>query len=319
MTDVRDQHGPTAADGVEPQDLLAALGEAVIATRLCGEVFYWNPAAESLYGWTAEEAAGRNIDELHVPAMAREVSAGILDAVRRGTSWTGGLPVRRKDGTIFTALVTDSGIYRDGKLVGIIGVSTNLGSALRPLLERSTDAALVLRSDAVVTYASPAVGQLFGWDADRLLGDSIVPLLHPEDRVTLADFLEAVVTSPGAHSPVEIRVRGDDDWAWAEAALTNLLDDPGVRGVVCNLRRSPRRAAQEDAEKRARQLQTALDSRILIEQAKGFLAQRDEISPEDAFATIRRHARSHSEATHDVCRMVLKGQFPPRLAGPPAR
>jgi len=27
---------------------------------------------------------------------------------------------------------------------------------LRPLLERSTDAALVLRSDGVVTYASPA-------------------------------------------------------------------------------------------------------------------------------------------------------------------
>ena len=77
------------------------------------------------------------------------------------------VPVRRKNGTRFPALVTDAGVYRDGVLVGIVGVSTNLGMALRPLLDRSTDAALVLRSDGLVTYASPAVRQLFGWSDRR--------------------------------------------------------------------------------------------------------------------------------------------------------
>jgi hypothetical protein len=52
--------------------------------------------------------------------------------------------VRRKDGSRFPALVTDAGVYRAGVPVGIIGVSTNLGTALRPLLERSTDAGLVV-------------------------------------------------------------------------------------------------------------------------------------------------------------------------------
>ena len=315
MTDVQEDH-QLWAGGVPAEDVLASLGQAVIATRLDGRIIYWNPAAEELYGWTAEEALGCDISELTATEMARDLGDDIMDALRQGIPWSGGFPVRRKDGTVFTALVTDTGLYHDGELVGMVGVSTNLGSALRPLLERSTDAALVLRSDAVVTYASPAVEQLFGWDVDALLGDSIVPLLHPDDRVALADFLQAVVTAPGAHSPVEIRVRRGADWEWAEAALTNLLDDPGVRGVVCNLRRSPRRAAQEDAEKRARQLQTALDSRILIEQAKGFLAQRDDIDPEVAFELIRRYARSHNAPTHEVCRMVLTGQFPPR--GEPA-
>src|SRR5512143_2533253 len=148
---------------------LAALGQAVITTDLEGVVVYWNPAAQELYGWPAEEALGRNIATLSVPDVAQEVAADIMAALLEGVPWSGGFPVRRKDGSMFPALVTDSGIYQDGNLVGIIGVSTNLGTALRPLLERSTDAALVLRSDAVVTYASPAVQQLFGWEAEPLV------------------------------------------------------------------------------------------------------------------------------------------------------
>lgn len=240
-----------------------------------------------------------------------------MESVRQGGSWTGGFPVRRKDGTMFPALVTDSGIYREGQLVGIIGVSMNIGRMAAPFLERSTDAALMLRSDAVITYASSAVRQLFGWDEEALVGAAFVPLIHPDDRQGLADLLDQVVTAPGAHPPLELRVKQDDAYVWAEAALTNLLDHPDVRGVVCNLRPSIRRMALEAAEERARQLQTALDSRVVIEQAKGYLAARDGITPEEAFTVIRDHARRHRLRTHDVCRAVLAGE--PVTPGPGRR
>jgi PAS domain S-box-containing protein len=105
-------------------------------------------------------------------------------------------------------------------LVGIVGVSTHIGHAIDPLLGRSSDAALVLRSDAVVSYASPAASQLFGWDIDEVVGTSIVPLLHPDDLAKLADFLGEVSTTGGAHPPIDIRVRARGDWVWAEATLT---------------------------------------------------------------------------------------------------
>ena len=130
----------------EAAELLDSLGKAVIATALDGTVRFWNRAAERLYGWTAEEAVGENIANLSVPEVAQDVAEDIMETIRGGGSWSGGFLVRRKDGSMFPALVTDSGIYRDGELVGIVGISINIGRTARPLLERSTDAALMLRS-----------------------------------------------------------------------------------------------------------------------------------------------------------------------------
>jgi AmiR/NasT family two-component response regulator len=53
------------------------------------------------------------------------------------------------------------------------------------------------------------------------------------------------------------------------------------------------------------QLQTALDSRILIEQAKGIVAERESITPEQAFDKIRRQARSRRMKLHDVSAEII--------------
>ena len=301
-------------EAISAAEQLAAIGQAVITTDPKGVIVYWNEAAERLYGWTAEEVVGLDIAEVTVSEVGQDTAAAIMAALRAGTPWSGGFPVRRKDGSAFPALVTDSGIYRDGEIVGIIGVSTNLGSAIRPLLERSTDAALLLRHDAVITYASPAVELLFGWDQDSLIGTSIVGLLHEEDRHALADLLDDVVRHPGVHTPAEVRVQAGDEWRWTEAAFTNLLDDPTVRGVVCNLRPSYARLAREQAELRARQLETALQSRLVIELAKGYLVGRDGLTPDEAFHALRDHARAHRLTLHDVCGRVVAGE--PLIAPP---
>ena len=295
-------------DWFTPAEILDAIGQAVIVTDLERRIVYWNDAAEDLYQWTAEEALGRPIQELLVPETSRAAGDLVLEVLRQGGTWSGGFPVCRKDGTRFPALVTNAGIYRHGELVGLVGVSTNLGTAIQPLLERSTDAAIVLRSDAVVTYASPAVRQLFGWD-DSIVGTSVVGLLHPDERPALAEFMEEVVRHPGAHPALDIRVLTEAGWVWCEAALTNLLDDPLVQGLVCNLRRSQHREAHASAERQVEQLNTALRSRVLIEQAKGFLAARHGIGPDAAFEQLRRYSRNNHVPIREVAHQVVSGDL----------
>ncbi|WP_298252145.1 GAF and ANTAR domain-containing protein [uncultured Arthrobacter sp.] len=53
------------------------------------------------------------------------------------------------------------------------------------------------------------------------------------------------------------------------------------------------------------QLQRALDSRILIEQAKGMLAYTADIDTAEAFQRLRAHARSHNATLRDTARAVL--------------
>jgi GAF domain-containing protein len=53
------------------------------------------------------------------------------------------------------------------------------------------------------------------------------------------------------------------------------------------------------------QLQSALDSRVIIEQAKGVLAAQGDIEPEEAFNVLRRHARHHGMRLTELARCVV--------------
>jgi GAF domain-containing protein len=54
------------------------------------------------------------------------------------------------------------------------------------------------------------------------------------------------------------------------------------------------------------QLQRALDSRVVIEQAKGFVAHTHRVDMGTAFAMLRRHARTTREPLVDVARAVIE-------------
>src|SRR4051794_23028471 len=61
------------------------------------------------------------------------------------------------------------------------------------------------------------------------------------------------------------------------------------------------------ARRQAIQLQIALDSRVLIEQAKGVLAERLGVSPDDAFLALRREARNTNRKLPDLAHDVVHG------------
>ena len=98
--------------------------EAVIAVDLSGKVVFWNQMAEQIYGWKWQEVTGRSINELLVPDSAKPAAETIMNQLRQGKSWTGEFTLRRRDGSEFTAKVTDKPMYDSkGNLVGFIGIS----------------------------------------------------------------------------------------------------------------------------------------------------------------------------------------------------
>jgi len=84
--------------------------------------------------------------------------------------------------------------------------------------------------------------------------------------------------------------------------LAQALADAATIGIV-------HQRALARQEILARQLQAALSSRIVIEQAKGFLAERLGVSVEAAFATLRSFARDHNRKLADVAAEVIDGRL----------
>jgi AmiR/NasT family two-component response regulator len=65
--------------------------------------------------------------------------------------------------------------------------------------------------------------------------------------------------------------------------------------------------AHRQADTVVTQLQTALDSRVLIEQAKGIMAERLDVTMEEAFTTLRGHARAHHRHLSELAAAIAAG------------
>jgi transcriptional regulator with GAF, ATPase, and Fis domain len=65
------------------------------------------------------------------------------------------------------------------------------------------------------------------------------------------------------------------------------------------------------------QLNHALNSRVVIEQAKGVLAERAGLNMEEAFSRLRNHARNHNLRLIDVAQHVIDGTLPTAALDPP--
>jgi hypothetical protein len=65
-----------------------------------------------------------------------------------------------------------------------------------------------------------------------------------------------------------------------------------------------------------RQLEHALASRVLVEQAIGVLSERWGVAPRDAFERLRRVTRSHGLRIHDLAQLVIESSTDPEIGLP---
>jgi PAS domain S-box-containing protein len=149
--------------------LVEAIQQAVIVTDAARRIVYWNRFAEALYGWSADEAVGKDIG-LITPAPPEERDEA-LQSVERAGSWAGEFTVRRKDGGVFTAFVTTSLIKDEqDRIAGMVGISTDV-SAQR---ERDLHYAALIRSMSEGFALCEAI-----WDDDGALADYKIIEINP--------------------------------------------------------------------------------------------------------------------------------------------
>jgi diguanylate cyclase (GGDEF)-like protein/PAS domain S-box-containing protein len=120
-------------------------------------------------------------------------------------------------------------------------------SPFRALLAGSAEAIAIMAADGRIIWLSPAIERLLGYRADELLGASGSDIVHPDD---IAEVSEVIAACAAGDTTRTIRTRcrhRDGSWRVFETRHTNLLHEPGVRGIVGNTRDITERVEAEQA------------------------------------------------------------------------
>jgi len=193
---------------LDPTALWPALFEtspfAIIGINADGEVLFWSPAAEKIFGWTAEETIGRPLPTL--PTGSEFEFRAILDSQLLNIPQHGRSVLRRrKDGSLVQLKLWTAALRRpDGHIYGKLAVLADMTelhraeearqSALsgerdarelarsmdrfRELLEAAPDGIIEVDTDGKIVLVNAATEQMFGYSRSELLGrpvDILVP------------------------------------------------------------------------------------------------------------------------------------------------
>ena len=226
------QDGPPASDDSERdrertfQDLVMAAPDAIVRVDCFGNVVFWNPAAERLFGYTGAEALGRNVCQFLVPARYRQAACDAFQAVQASGSGSAlgqsvELAALRKSGQEFpielalsavcygnrwesVAIIRDASARKQAQKAlelsearfRIAEAQSAEREALQSaLLDNLPSGILIVDAEThVVESVNPAAAALIGAPASRILGRKCHQFLCPaeEGRCPITDQGEIV-------------------------------------------------------------------------------------------------------------------------------
>jgi PAS domain S-box-containing protein len=248
--------------------------DCVIAMDSDGRVLKLNSAAEQTFGYSHDEVVGQPLADLIIPPELRAAHwAGLARFLETGDGPVIGkrletMAMRSDQSTFLVDLIITP--VATGKNVIFVGHLRDMSARLesenalraseerfRALVQGSYDIITVVDRHGQRTYASPSIEHVLGYAPADLVGRAATDLVHPDDAPVLNAAIEQCVAGANQTSPLELRFRHcNGQWHDFETIGTNLLDTPGVNGIVFNSReitgRKVAEAALRESESRFR-------------------------------------------------------------------
>ncbi|MCY9786519.1 PAS domain S-box protein [Nocardiopsis sp. EMB25] len=218
------------------ETVLAASADAVVGIDGELRVTVWNPAAERMFGWSAEEVVGGEAP--FVPAELRSEHGAVLEQVRSGTSLSIVTRRVRRDGAVIDVRVsTNCVLDAGGELVGWVltfqpceneaqvqAAAVERARLVRRLTEVVVDINADLSLKSVLDRISRSITELTGADAGGFV-------LLNEDRVELVSLTDLSDRLQGFSAPLETSLFGELLRSGKSVLLAN-EDTRGLQDLV---------------------------------------------------------------------------------------
>ena len=107
----------------------------------------------------------------------------------------------------------------------------------RALVENNDAIISLLDENLVTTFRSSSAERITGWTNAEFASVNIKDYIHPDDIEKMQGIIADALANPEKALPVKLRVRHKSGhYIWLEGVINNSLHDPGVKGVISNLR-----------------------------------------------------------------------------------
>ena len=219
------------------ESVLANAPDAIVTLGGDHRVLEWNPGAERLFGYSKQEALGRNIDDLITgsdPAIYREAT-GFTERVLSGAEVPPTESVRYcKDGSAVDVILAGSPIHAEGELVGSVVVYTDITQRRRAEreLQQRTAQLEALRQVSLELTAQLDLDDLLHFIASRAVqlldGDAGGVYLYRADEDAL-EFVMSIGPNPAPIGTHLGRGEGLSGAIWEEGHPI-IVDDYGEWG-----------------------------------------------------------------------------------------
>jgi PAS domain S-box-containing protein len=163
--------------------------DAIISKRLDGTITSWNPAAETIFGYTPEEAIGKNITII-IPDEFLDEEKRIIERVKAGERIEHYETIRkRKNGETVSIALTISAIKDEaGNVIGVSKIARDITerktaeekqAMLAAIIDSSDDAIVSKNLNGIITSWNPGAEKIFGYKEPEVVGKHI-SLIIPE-------------------------------------------------------------------------------------------------------------------------------------------
>ena len=267
---------------------LAALVEnsddAIVGAGLDGIIRSWNPGAERLFGYSAEEAIGRRGDELF-PLDDRTEAAELLSAPHLGDVARDVEMIRtRKDGRRVDVSVTISPLYDEARhVVGMSSVARDItpkkvverafrevSEFHRQIIQSAQVGIAVFDRNLRYVLFNPYMERLTGRSADDLIGAHPAEIAAPAAVDELVEDLRRVLDGGFVRRDEVALPSLHDEPRWVAEELTPLTIGGNVTGVIQIVRDITERVQVEAALRESSRfseeiIQSAQDGIVVVD------------------------------------------------------
>ncbi|RLM53517.1 PAS domain S-box protein [Halobellus sp. Atlit-31R] len=206
-----------------------------------GVVQTWSAGARDRFGYDTEAAIGMSIDRFY-PERDREdeLPDRLLGQARIAKEGGHEGWLLRADGSRFYAdiryapLGTDDGEFHGYAMIVRDQIERRRQRRRTELfVEESGDAIAVLDTDGALTCVSSSAEQVFGYDPERLAGESFFDYIHAESREVLMEAVHRCIDDPNSSIRIECRLQvADGEWRNVEGLCQNTLGDNAIDGIL---------------------------------------------------------------------------------------